>query len=84
MAYQSIESMRSDIRKVYDGPAWKNRVQYMSDSQVMAIWYRFESEGKFNKNTPVEKNDTSTVPVAAAEEPICVQLTFEDFMGALT
>lgn len=79
MAYQSIESMRTDIRKVYDGQAWKNRVSRMSDSQVMAIWYRFESEGKFSKSKPAEQIHT-----VVAEEPSCVQLTFEDFMGALT
>lgn len=43
----NTEQMRAEIIKVYpDSITWPKRVYAMSDSQVVAIFRRFQSDGK--------------------------------------
>ncbi len=47
----SVEMMRDAISKVY-GPfatKWIRRCHSMSDEQVMAIYFRFKKDGKFDR-----------------------------------
>lgn len=43
----TVQQMRRDIAKVYDGASWKRRVENMPDDQVIAIYYKFLHSGKF-------------------------------------
>ena len=45
----SIEQMRDKIASVYDGIGWKNKVHFMPEDQVMAIYYKFREQGYFKK-----------------------------------
>ena len=51
MTYPTIDVMRRDISKVYDGPSWKAKVKHMPDGQVFAIWNKFCDEGKFKSKS---------------------------------
>lgn len=44
----TVDRMRTEISKVYSGQ-WINRVNRMSDSQVMAVYYSFLEKGKFDE-----------------------------------
>ena len=44
---------RLAISKVYSSSSWKKKVENMSDSQVIAVYLRFEKEGKF-KQAPIQ------------------------------
>lgn len=41
----SPEQMRAEIRKAYDGPFWKNKVDNMPESQVKAVYFRMLNAG---------------------------------------
>lgn len=45
--------MRWIIKRAYSGQKWKNKVDCMSDEQVMAIYFRFERNGV--DKAPVKK-----------------------------
>lgn len=45
----TVSNMRKAITNVYPGEKWKKKVERMSDSQVMAIYYSFEKSGKFEE-----------------------------------
>ena len=45
----SIDQMRLAIAECYSGWKWKNRVANMAVNQVVAIFKKFEAEGRFNK-----------------------------------
>ena len=69
MTYPTIDVMRRDISKVYDGPNWKTKVKHMPDGQVFAIWNKFCDEGKFSGSdfkrrktihSPEDKNKENT------------------------
>lgn len=45
----NIEEMRKEISRVYDGIAWKNRVNRMSDNQVCAVYHRMSTTGKLEE-----------------------------------
>ena len=51
MTYPTIDVMRRDISKVYDGANWKVKVKHMPDGQVFAIWNKFCDEGKFKNKS---------------------------------
>lgn len=36
----SVEQMRSAIRNAYSGQRWSDRVDKMSDQQVIAVYFR--------------------------------------------
>ena len=45
----SINQMRAEITKVYStSPTWSHKVDRMYDDQVIAIYYKFLKEGRFN------------------------------------
>lgn len=43
----NVDQMRKEIAKVYPGEAWQRKVDSMYDDQVIAIFYKFERDGKF-------------------------------------
>ena len=45
----SVNDMRFLISQVYKGNKWKYRVDHMSDRQVMAIYFSFCENGKFDE-----------------------------------
>ena len=45
----TINEMRKEIAKCYTSSAWKNRVHFMEDRQVAAIYHRFLRTDKFNR-----------------------------------
>lgn len=44
-----IETIRSEITKVYSNDIWAKKVQKMPDHQAIAIWYSFQKAGKFDR-----------------------------------
>ena len=36
----SIEQMREEVKKLYPGKAWKDKVDAMSDNQILALYRR--------------------------------------------
>ena len=45
-----IEYMRTKIMELYPGPKWAMKVQHMPTRQVVALYNRFKSEGRFEPN----------------------------------
>lgn len=41
-----VEQMRIKIKFAYTSAAWQERVDRMSDGQVIAIYYRFLKQGR--------------------------------------
>ena len=49
MRMLSVNQMRAEITKVYaTSPTWSHRVNRMYDDQVIAIYYKFLKDGRFN------------------------------------
>ena len=46
----TTNQMRIQISDVYNTPTWRNKVDHMSDNQVIAIFHRFLKEDKFVTN----------------------------------
>ena len=44
-----IYDMRAAITSVYPNATWRDRVAKMYDDQVIAIYYKFLRDGKFDK-----------------------------------
>lgn len=44
----TVEQMKQEILKVYPGEAWRRKVEKMKAGQILAIYSKFLSEGKFN------------------------------------
>lgn len=44
----SYEEMREMIRGVYHTESWNEKVDRMQDEQVVAVYLKFKSEGKFD------------------------------------
>ena len=45
----TVNQMRAEITKVYStSPTWSHRVDRMYDDQVIAIYYKFLKDGRFN------------------------------------
>ena len=49
-----IESMRSEIGKVYPGTGWAKKVKRMPDAQVLAVYYSFLKNDRFKKKKKLE------------------------------
>ena len=79
MTYPTIDVMRRDISKVYDGPNWKAKVKHMPDGQVFAIWNKFCDEGKFSnlRRKTIHKPEKRVDPVVVNEDYYCEQLAFD-------
>ena len=52
----SIDEMRDRIAKVYPGEKWKRKVANMYDDQVIAVYYKFAREGRFNPDYKKESD----------------------------
>lgn len=62
MAYLSVDEMRQAIKKPYSGVGWARRVANMHDMQVIAVYYKFLEEGKFDrKPLPVNKKEEKQI-----------------------
>ena len=70
MIYPDIDVMRADISKAYVGDDWKERVRYMPDKQVFAIWIRLYEIGKFSKSTNVTLSNNCN-----PEDKPCIKIT---------
>lgn len=42
----SVEQMRSEIAKAYQGDDWAKKVKKMTDAQVIAVYYRLLDQGR--------------------------------------
>ena len=49
MDTNQIERMRYAIAECYAGWKWKNRVANMTVANVIAVFKKFEAEGRFNR-----------------------------------
>ena len=65
----TVSDMRVAISRIYSSEKWKQKVKYMPDNQVIAIYYGFWERGKFDKK-PVTAN-----PVEYK------QLSFDDILA---
>lgn len=88
----STEQMRAAIAEVYSGPRWKRKVANMFDDQVVAVYYKFQREGRFNPNfKPPEKTrrpklteikgDRDFDKAVEDARPKVEQLTFDDILA---
>lgn len=68
----SVEQMREAIAWVYPSEKWKYRVSKMADDQVMAIYFKFNQEGKLGTKRYYGE------PVT--DQPEAVQMTIYDFI----
>lgn len=62
MATTRIEHLRLAIASAYPGKKWQDKVKYMPDYQVVAIYNHFLRDGVFNKlrsGGKDKKNDAS-------------------------
>lgn len=80
--------MRQRVADAYDGLSWKEKVERMPDYQVVAIYYKFLKDGKFDEKKPRRSDVGSQVKsVWAVEEPSLPveepsqQLTFDDIFA---
>ena len=53
----TVDQMRSMISKVYPNDDWYRRVKFMPEVQVMAVYYSFLRNGKFDKSVPIPKKE---------------------------
>ena len=65
----NVETMRSEIAKVYPGDRWKYKVKAMPEYQVIAVYHDFQKTGRFEHK--VIKKQTG---------PVYKQLTFDDIL----
>ena len=49
-----VETMRKEICKAYPSDIWHKRVKKMPDSQIIAIYKKFQVGGKLEK--PIKKD----------------------------
>lgn len=57
---RNMEMMRTKIMSVYPFLGWQEKVRKMKDNQVIAIYYKFLSEGKFDKKGKKKEKNNST------------------------
>ena len=62
----NVETMRSEIAKVYTGDGWKRKVKKMPENQVVAVYLNFKKTGMFDIQRKLENNNFGR------------QLTFDD------
>lgn len=85
MAYLSVDEMRQEIKKAYPGVGWARKVSCMYDAQVIAIYYKFLADGKFDRkplsiNKKEEKEINSWFDQTFTEENECLQIDFSVLM----
>lgn len=69
----SINQMREAIKKAVGTESWSIKVDRMYDDQVIAIYLKFEKEGKF-------KPQPDIYPRQPFKKPKVKQLSFEDLL----
>jgi hypothetical protein len=62
-----IDQMRNEIEKVYPGDSWKRKVALMDENQVIAVYYKFLHDGKFE-------------PEPLPRKPRAHQMTFDEYI----
>ena len=62
MAWVDIDYARSFVKQMYPSDKWRRRVRNMPDDQVLAIYYKHESDRHAKKITC--KPDIPVVPTA--------------------
>lgn len=62
-----IEQMRKALEDVYPVDRWLHKVSRMSDEQVMAVYYRFLYDGKFDRVSIDRFRPRKTSSVASLE-----------------
>jgi hypothetical protein len=45
-----VNNMRELVADVYKGESWQKKVDKMSDEQIIAIYYKFLKQGKFEES----------------------------------
>lgn len=68
---KTVEQMRAMISAEYGGWKWKNKVARMRPNQVIAIYKKFESEGRFQHLKLKKKEEP---------EELYYQMTIWDYM----
>lgn len=58
MAYCKVTEMRRLISEVYPNASWAYKVDRMPDYQVMAIYFKFLNDGKFDKTCKKESRSS--------------------------
>lgn len=53
----TVSQMRTAIAGAYEGPRWKLRVANMPEHQVIAVYYKFLNDGKFEKKKRPKKEE---------------------------
>lgn len=48
----TVRFMRREISKVYNNKTWDNKVAQMPDNQVIAIYFSFLEQGRFERVDP--------------------------------
>ena len=70
------EQMRHEIAKVYKGAGWQKKVKKMNENQVIAIYYKFLSNGKLK--APPKAYGFSPAVIIADEHH---QISFDDILN---
>ena len=68
--------MRHEISKVYKGAGWQKKVKKMNENQVIAIYYKFLSNGKLK--APPKSYGFSPAVIIADEYH---QISFDDILN---
>lgn len=63
-----IERMANDISKVYPGNRWKDKVNNMSASQIVAIYHNFKKKGYFDGRKPSTNKNKEERSVKKSKE----------------
>ena len=71
----SVQQMRAAIYEVYPGRSWKEKVNNMSDAQVIAVYYSFLETGKFDRK-PAAKEPKNYVTEKGTDTDV-----FKPFIG---
>lgn len=75
--------MREEIAKVYSSQSWKQRVDRMSENQVIAVYHSFLEQGKFEKarrERTRKLNEKQNAVTVKIDDPAPHQLTFEEVL----
>lgn len=70
----SMNAMREAIKKAVGTESWSIKVDRMYDDQVIAIYLKFEKEGKL-------KPQPDIYPKQPFKQPKATQLSFNDYLG---
>ena len=68
MSWVDIDYARSVVKQMYPNDKWRRRVRRMSDDQVLAIYYKHESDRHAKK--VIHKSDEPVVPTTEQVEQI--------------